>query len=195
MRKGLAMVAATAIGCFSSAASAVTFVEVRSGNTPYPDPLFVDGILTPALFKCNVSGSSCNAENDQLSAGYDDNFSVDLTSFNSDNEAIGGTFSFEDLDQDVLFPRFFTLKAGNEFAIFEIEASDYQGTTLFDIAFSTADLDLQGFDLFGKELSNLAFYDTANPIPLPASAWLLFSAIGGLGYLGSRSRRRRAPVA
>lgn len=203
MRKVLSSLAAAAvIGSFASGAGAVTFVEVVSGNSPYPDELTVviDGntIITPALFKCDVSGSACVDDTDEPTLSYADNFAVSLTDLKpgEDDEFIGGSFSFFDLgEDDLLYPRFLALKAGREFALFEIGIGEFTGTDLLNIGFS-----LTGTGITSA-ISNISFYDTQippgggagplQPIPLPAAGWLLVTAIGGLGFL-SRRRRQHA---
>lgn len=38
-------------------------------------------------------------------------------------------------------------------------------------------------------ISHITLYDTTIPIPLPAAAWMLLSALGGLGLLGFRRKQ------
>jgi hypothetical protein len=188
-RTSLAAVAIMAVSSSSSVAATVYQDTVVGENDPFPAPL--QG--TPALAKCDegaegvTSDTSCSVWEDADGQGgaegdYSGAFSLTYTdpqsfSWSFDPSLVTGT-------ANVLFPSLVAVKAGPDYAVFDITGGDLSGT-VFDV----------GQHLISNPnaaISHVSFYDTPpnggpNVIPLPAGVWLLLGGLGGLAALRRKS--------
>jgi hypothetical protein len=80
---------------------------------------------------------------------------------------------------------------GTELGTFTLTANNGACTDIALCQWSLASLDLNG--VVGKSIqfsstAGLAAFDnvSVNPVPLPAAAWLMISALGGLGAMRSK---------
>ncbi len=113
-------------------------------------------------------------------------FSVTYTTFDDDDDAVGGTWKLE-------FP--FTWGAGNyAFAVkggAPATGKTYNAVYLMNKNFLSGIWTANDIDF---AMSNIRLFGTAPMaiIPLPAAGWLLLTALGGLGVAGLRRRRKVA---
>ncbi|WP_119458233.1 PEP-CTERM sorting domain-containing protein [Rhodospirillaceae bacterium SYSU D60014] len=114
-----------------------------------------------------------------------DLFSIDVTLLKEDEEAIGGTWTFDGFtDGDLTwFVQYFTVKAGSGFALYEIIEPISSGT----IAWDTSDLDNKG-------LSHISWFGFSEDEPTTEVSEPGILALLGAGLLaiGALHRRRVA---
>jgi hypothetical protein len=187
---------ATVIGWQGGAAAAPVLIDVFSGNDRNTiDNAFWEGLgLDPSPFLAEIECDNdlCDEQsgNDGLLSA--DDFTVEVDTLKDDEEAIGGTWSF---DGDPLV-RYMAVKAGDFFALYSFDDGLVNNSS-----WTTGDISV-GANGNQPGLSHLSFYDTGengngdngnggnggNGTPVPAPTPLLLMAAGLLG-LGWASRR------
>ena len=176
-RLGAALVAAAVL---ATGAQATTLVGYFAGNDPFgghEKGLYGTfngvAISSPSLAKCEVSQLSCSWENGAV-AGEDYTSAFDVT-FDSDKS---GGWSFTSDPSLTHAPSYMVVKAATTWALYALD-----GALSGD--WSTAGIVNGG----GRQpgVSHVSFYNSAAPIPLPAAAWLLLSAVGALGVMRRRT--------
>jgi hypothetical protein len=189
-----ASVLAIAATAFSASATSVkvtdgTFLSITAGNDPFPKSLND----SPSLFKCDDIkevpdtqtrpriGSCPNSVNGDSGFEYSDgDFTITFDYFKLENgsaEALGGTWSFAANNGEPLTPHFMVLKAGSNYATYDI------GGLTFG-RWSTVD------KLDSKGISHISFYNTGDipPVPLPAAGWMLLACFGSLAVMRQRKK-------
>jgi hypothetical protein len=193
----LRTVAAAALFAFGATGAAMAVTLVTPINAPYTlvpgGPTSgndCSGVFGQGFANCKYKGSPVIAKFNTDGTGWELNtgvfpgisssmFTLTGTSGNA------GTWSYNGTTGVAITA--FVLKAGNEFAIFEMNTP---GTSFTDIDWSTALGELTNPRGEGRDLSHITFYDTADmaPIPVPAAGLLLVSAVGGMAVLRRRKQ-------
>lgn len=173
-----ALVAAT--GFLATAAEAATLVGYFPGNDPFggrEQGLYgtFNGteISSPSLAKCDVDGVSCHWENGAVAGeDYTGAFGIGFDSGKS------GTWSFAANPSLTHAPAYLAVKAAQTWALYSLDGK--LGGNWSTLGLMTPNGKNQA------DVSHLSFYNSVAPIPLPAAAWLLITALGGLGALSWR---------
>lgn len=162
----------------SGSVFAATWLGNFSGKDPFPKPLNVLNINSPALEKIKAADINSGSTSSVFTATYDKN------SNGKDNKK-SGTWTFNPTNvtgaNPVLYPEYMVVKGGNGYTVWELGQSDLLSGT-----WSTEHL----LNNSGKQpnVSHISFYGSRAAVPLPAAAWLFGSAL--LGMIGVGSRRR-----